>query len=367
MDKTMSPFALDFVLHDDLRTALESDLLEMDKALATCSNKAVVVLSGSVIEALVVDTLIAGNIISKRDALNLDLGKALEKALNAKLMSQRCFELSTVIRGYRNLIHPGRLVRLSEKVTGDTAAVATALTKMVIAELRESREKSGGLTAKQVVEKIVRDPAAASVISHLLRGMNDRELYRLATERLPQAYILEENGDEFRNHETMASLCKCFHSVFEISSDEAKGKIRKWFYEIYRASDANAINGYGTHFLRIKYLDKNNTVDSSLIVGHLLSRFDDNSEQLLGCLEGISDFLTVPEINNFVDPLVKLSVSGDQRSSSLITNTLTTTVDPIYKALMGRLLQWSKHYKEKGQDRKAGIVDDIILWGDIPF
>lgn len=367
MNSKLANLSLDFVAHDDLRSSLENDLLEMDSALSGNSYKAAVVLSGSVVEALVIDTLIASGILLEAEALKLELAPALQAALQAKLITQRCFDLSTVVRNYRNLIHPGRVVRLSERVTEETASVATSLTKIIIDELRLSREKAGGLTGVQIVEKLVRDSAAISIISHLLNDVPSRELHRLATELLPSAYEKEEDAEEFRDEATMAAICKCFFAVFEKCDEAGKSKIRKWFYDLYKTGGALKIIGYGTHFLQVRFLDKANTAESSLIVSHLLARFDENSEEILGCLEGIHDFLRPDDVLVFSDPIVKLAASGNKSASTLLRNTLVKTTGVTKNKLEKRLETWRDFYNKKNQRANATIVAEIIDWADIPF
>jgi hypothetical protein len=58
--------------------------------------------------------------------------------------------LSTVIRSYRNLIHPGRALRLKETYTAEDAKVAGTLVDIILREVAAKQEQVRGLTAEQI-------------------------------------------------------------------------------------------------------------------------------------------------------------------------------------------------------------------------
>ena len=171
--------SFDFITSEDFRCSLESDYDEMTACLKVGAWKAVHVLAGSIIEALLIDFLLAEAIVSREDALKLDLGSALTLGRDKKIISQRTFDLSSVVRSYRNLIHPGRTIRLNERVSQDSAKVAEALVSIVLTEVERQKREHYGYTAEQIVSKLERDSSADAILPHLMQKTNSVEIERL--------------------------------------------------------------------------------------------------------------------------------------------------------------------------------------------
>jgi hypothetical protein len=62
--------------------------------------------------------------------------------------------MCSVIKDYRNLIHPGRLLRLGESVNEEGATVALSLARMVAKDISKKKAEKYGLTAEQLANKI---------------------------------------------------------------------------------------------------------------------------------------------------------------------------------------------------------------------
>ncbi|CAN0325940.1 unnamed protein product [Phaeothamnion confervicola] len=88
-------------------------------------------------------------------------------------------ELSTVIKDYRNLIHPGREIRKNETFNFETANVAFSLLKIIVSELRENYLKLYGYTAKDVMQKVTSDDLSISIFDELIEKLNQSEKVKL--------------------------------------------------------------------------------------------------------------------------------------------------------------------------------------------
>jgi len=159
----------DFISDQRFRLSLLSDYSEILASLETGSWKAVHVLAGGIVEAVLVDYLVASDYQKRtgRDPLEFDLFKAIEACKAEGVLSQRAFELSSVVRGYRNLIHPGRAIRLNEKVDKNTAVIAKALVDVIIDEIAVGKKAKYGYTAEQLMSKVESDSSSLSIIGHL--------------------------------------------------------------------------------------------------------------------------------------------------------------------------------------------------------
>jgi len=162
----------EFISNEAFRTSLESDYSELEKCIEVGAWKAAHVLAGSIVEATLVDYLLSTDFPSrcKEDPLRFDLGEIISTCRAENIISQRVEDLSTVIREYRNLIHPGRFARTGDIVDNDSALIAKSLVVLIAKEVTAKRKEAYGLTAEQIVSKVISDPSNTVVIAHLLKA-----------------------------------------------------------------------------------------------------------------------------------------------------------------------------------------------------
>jgi hypothetical protein len=157
-DQAPSPRAsgLDFISDVEYRDSLRVDLSTITNALAHDEWKPATVLSGSVIEALLlwalkarthvdlrvaVDAVDSQRLFSPRkkpDIGELDRWDLVDYILVAKELKEIGEDAATIankVRDFRNLIHPGRSVRLGQTCTKGTAQVAYGALEMVVENL----------------------------------------------------------------------------------------------------------------------------------------------------------------------------------------------------------------------------------------
>ena len=87
----------DFITDERLRSALEADYAELQLCIDSAAWKAALVMSGSIVEALLVDYLITSG--QKRpDPLKMELAALIEKCRSIGALSSRAADLSSVVR-----------------------------------------------------------------------------------------------------------------------------------------------------------------------------------------------------------------------------------------------------------------------------
>lgn len=127
----------------ELRDMLRRDLKENALALLTKSYKASLVISGSIIEALLLDKISSKKLTAYKMAsgrnkkvAELDLNELLEVAKKQKIISDQLYHLAHALRGFRNLIHPGVEYRKKAMpVTEQNARIAWDITRKITLEL----------------------------------------------------------------------------------------------------------------------------------------------------------------------------------------------------------------------------------------
>ena len=104
-----------FIRDEQLRLVIERDCEEIQKTLVVRCWKAAIILSGSAIEAILLDLLQAREADAKAakkapktDILQWDLNELIKVAVELHLIVPSVEGLATSVRQYRNLIHPGR-------------------------------------------------------------------------------------------------------------------------------------------------------------------------------------------------------------------------------------------------------------------
>jgi hypothetical protein len=244
---------LDFIVDDAFRESLTSDLAELEKALERNSLKAAHVLAGSIVEAVLIDYLISEGIVDREAGLKLDLGGAIEKCKEKGVISGKTADLSSAIRSYRNLIHPGRAARLQEKISIETAVVANSVVSMVLSEIAELRKSTYGLTAQQIVAKIEKNSGAEAILGHLIKETKPREIEKLLLILLPKSHANAQTTfmfDELPYPRLIESLCNCFRIVLDHADMPLKKKVANRFVEILRTESTDVIQTYEEAFFR---------------------------------------------------------------------------------------------------------------------
>jgi hypothetical protein len=148
--------ALAFVTDVDLRDALRLDIAEVDRALSEGRWKSATVIGGSVIEALLLWAIDKIGPTKRQTALTAALGsKAITKAPStntndwvlaelvpvaeaAGLITSETRKQCDLARGFRNLVHPGRAVRLQQQCDQGTAFAAGAAMAFVTRDLEKA-------------------------------------------------------------------------------------------------------------------------------------------------------------------------------------------------------------------------------------
>lgn len=133
-----------FIDHSALRLNLEIDISATNKALSNGEWKAANVLSGSIIEALILwslskfseeevgkagDQLLKDGVFQSKPSKNLDqwnLHQYIEVALKLDVITSDTATQLRLAKEFRNLIHPGREKRLQKKCNRATALSAAA-------------------------------------------------------------------------------------------------------------------------------------------------------------------------------------------------------------------------------------------------
>ncbi len=359
-----------FITDAALRDSLQADYAELQRCLAAEAWKAVHVLAGSIIEALLVDSLRGLVEPSEVDDLyKLHLDALIARGEEEALVSERAAQLSHVLRGYRNLIHPGRVVRLSERVDADGATVAAALVNMVIAEVAEARQRTYGLTAEQIVSKIEGDPTAVVLVPLLLREMRESEVERLVVEVLPRRHLTAFLED---THSAAAALEDAFRRALDMAPETAKLRVAEDFVRVLR-EEGQLIVRARERLFRAKDMTGLKKEDVALVKTHLLARLK-TTEAMFEAGDGLGPFLTTNEARTLAYGLGRIApalhpVAAEAMHSLVTALTYELNSEPkkAFEDAIRIQARWAEQDQARRPEEEQALRELEEALDDIPF
>ncbi len=300
-----------FIVIPELRSCLETDYKEIQACLKAQAWKAVHVLAGSVIEAVLIDALSSEAGVNTSNLESMELGPLVALAKEKAVLSEEAVDLSTVVRKYRNLIHPGRIKRLEKVVDKSGAIVAAQLVEIITAEVAKRKRATYGYTAEQLLERLESGDTALPLVGHLLGDARKPEIERLLIDLLPQAYTTSI-GDQDSPVEHDRHLATCYRKVFEAAPDDIKEKVMKEVSRVYRQESESTVLTYEETFLRSPNLKYLTDAERKFIKAHLLPRVDTESlDRLFPTIRGIGGFLDAEEATNLAITMLNVIAGED--------------------------------------------------------
>lgn len=293
----------DFISGEDFRISLENDYKELNAAMQVGAWKAVHVLAGSIIEAVLIDYLIAID-YHNEDPLRVTLERAITICKQEGILSEKTEHIAHAIQSYRNLIHPGRSIRLGETADEGGAKIAQGLVDMVVSQVAANKQRKFGYTAEQIVNKISNDSSTVAILGHLLTQVTEREKERLLITNIPEAYVEFWNEEESTGS-TLNSLSACFRAVYNNASEATKKKAAEQTIKIIKEEGQVTARVYLTNFFRGTDLQYLSPEEVRLLKEYLFSILDKSPDtSLLMALEGIGPFLASGDIWRLMNTLV---------------------------------------------------------------
>ncbi len=258
-----------FITDDEFRSSLENDLAELESTRIAGAWKCVHVLAGSIVEAVLIDYLFAVKYNQWDDEriLKMDLSDCIEACQAEHILDDDAEKTCTVIKNFRNLIHPGRMKRLRERVDSDGAALAEAIVKRIVGDVVKKRMEVYGPTADDITEKLLRHPRTTILDDHL-KGINDTERRLLLLKYLPDSLERWKANSDNKNSpgETFE---KCYRICFDQADSPVKHEAVLKYEATLKAAVPARIDMYERHFFRASDLQFLDEEERKLILGHL--------------------------------------------------------------------------------------------------
>ena len=376
-----------FITNDEFRAALERDYQELERCKQASAWKAVVVLAGSVVEAMLVDALAATDYQkrTKGNPLEMQLAELIAACKAEHLLSQRSADLCSAVRSYRNLIHPGRVIRLQDKADENGANIAASLIPVIAEEIAAQREKTYGLTAIQLLSKLERDPSSVAILKHLLTELNEIERERLLMKLIPERRAqveaeMEDPADPFSSDPLLPALRDrlgdCYRVTFEGASKELKTKVAGRYVMVLKTGSEEDVFSYDRAFFRCTDLEYLAAPEIAVVKLHILSRMKvDSSLDTLTLVWGLEKHLTPADIVPWLNPILQHLASGNtsdgnkRRIIEFVEKSYYSMPEPTQAELLRTLKIWEDHLAKRGNDETAESLKTLqaTLTEDFPF
>jgi hypothetical protein len=257
------------------------------------------------------------------------------------------------------------VVRLSERVDAEGAAVAVALVNMVLAEVVEKRQAIYGLTAEQIVSKLELDPSAIALVPHLLREMREAERDRLLVDVLPERYLAATFGD---GDAMVEALDEAYTLAFDAATDTAKKEAAGQFALALR-EEAQAVVRARERLFEASNMALLSATDQQLVKAHLLARLRDADGAPYGAAHGLGPYLTANEARSLGWALTRVAPTMNpflvQQMHSFVTH-LSYSLNPEARDVFEGAFRNAAQHAE-GTTREEAIRRLVDALDDIPF
>jgi|HubBroStandDraft_5_1064220.scaffolds.fasta_scaffold73069_2 hypothetical protein len=367
----------DFISDQNFRASLVNDYRELENCTEAGSLKAVHVLAGSIVEALLIEFLVVSGIRPNgRDPLELDLNGAIQVCVTAGVIQKSTASLCDVIRGYRNLIHPGRMIRLQQHVTREGANIAVNLVSIIAKEVAVKRKTTYGPTAEQIVKKLRLDKHSLSVIPQLLSEANNHERIRLVSSLLPDAYFAE-TSDFISDEEVLSRFRNAYSQALELLPEDEQKRIAENFAKSVREDSTEKIQSFSDAFFSSDQIRHLSQKDASVVTTYLLSQLEQSSiaitEGFVRTFTGIGVYLPEKEIGRLADLLIKLVMRHPEKSLSEAISFVGQVFDRVDESKQSIMQERIEHWIKTGEKRSYPATAQDRLkqidgqWVSIPF
>jgi len=262
----------DFINDDKFREILERDFDELNKCLEIKSSKSVLILTGSIIETILTDYFFNFPVdgLTEKKVLGMDLFPLIELAREHGLISQSTKELSTVIKNYRNLIHPGREIRKKEKFDYDTAVVAKSLLNIILKEIKENYLNNIGYSSSDIISKLETDALAQPIFEMILKKVHKTEKNKLYVSLIEYDFDNAPFGHDLTNPKKYIRILKP-----QIDREIIEKQLQKLIHKIETGKKWEVLSYYSLLHEEVNYL---NPEEIELILLYVLNAFKDYSE-----------------------------------------------------------------------------------------
>jgi hypothetical protein len=245
--------------------------------------------------------------------------------------------------------------------------------RLIVADVAAKQASERGLTAEQISRKIAADPSALNIAEHLLKDAADREIERLLTEVVPDAYF-SELEDVFGDAASLDRQAQLFRTAFDFAPDSIKKKAMNQHVKTLKHATGGRVEIYEQKFFRSSHLEWVSGDDQQLVREHLLSQLEDGDLAIYAAAKGIGAFLEQEDVKPFVDGLVRRAIRQKgtpegNAAKSLLEEESNHTPSELDPEIASRIDAWIRAYQLRGDkaEPQVELLQELKAGYEIPF
>jgi len=368
LDSRDSVEAMDYrfrtVRDSTLRRDLGSDYEELQKALKAYLHKSALVLAGGIVEAVLINYL---RVIGyrhgpkKTDPDRMSLEDLISACRSEGALSQETAALCTVMRGYRNLVHPGRILREGESPDHARAEVAAKAVERVLEDVHNRIRKRPEWAAERVLEEFDWPPPLKRTVEKKIGQLPEADLIRLLVDVLPnRAAEASCNDDEV----TLDGCDKCFWAAFKLASPEARTKAAAATLGVIEATAPYNSSGLIGALFSAELLPYLDCVNRDVLISYVVDELDGrvrNGHWMR--VAGLGSFLSESDVPAFIEALARGVVRGDDRLRSFVKKAIVDEAkamsDECRRLALIHLDKLIESLRRKGKGEGAARLSEV--------
>jgi len=377
-----------FVTSQNYKELLEKDYTEIKISLENEAYKSVVILSGSLAEAILTDYLLDKNInkFTTDDEKTVKtteagLAKLIDFCKLKNFISERTYHMLHAIRDYRNFIHPDKQIRSKLLLSKNEAKLAKNVIDIVIEEISEKRKQSFGCTADQLLDFIDENEDATSLFPHIVKSANSEEdrnifLIKIAPERIhsltqsskryfdSQGEPCFQSWEEEEHYEYLITkiqeIEECYTICFENSAEESKKNATEQYLRSIKFGKYTEKETWQElfHPEMLRYLSG---VDRDLIIDHLHSRLRKNKMTFfIRIISNIAKYLQADEVIRFSETIKNRIVLDENEEYIHPFSNFLNIIKTNYIIQYEEILSLFQNFLKNDDTKINGTISTII-------
>jgi hypothetical protein len=203
----------------------------------------------------------------------MTLGGLITRAKAKSVINEKTEKISSAIKDYRNLIHPGR--SLADGVSADqaTAEIANALLSLVLDDISKIRMASTTPTAADVFGAILSDPSKMHIAKYLVAPLPTDEIRILLLELIPEALIDEYSTSDLEIDDARVGLLKrLFHVVYQSASPEVQTAVAERYVKVLMDSPEVVVSVHSNYLFTVEFLIYLGGDEKNIVKEHMKGR-----------------------------------------------------------------------------------------------
>ena len=239
----------DFIAHDGFKKQLEADYEELKRCDENGCHKSVVVLAGSIFEALLCDYLISEFEMLPNDVYKKSFALLIDEAFPEPSSEPEL--ICMAVKNWRNLIHPGRSERVRETVDHHTCKLVIDLLEWFVKFLKSNQREKYEISAENFFNRLLEDESAIKQSDYFIKKISPSDRRKLVLQMIPEklfAILKSDISLSNQNSRKIDNLIQWYDKLYNFSDPDTRLQAIQYYLDL--------INCKGGEYMQLEYFEK---------------------------------------------------------------------------------------------------------------